>query len=324
MRVVVYGTGAIGGTVAAGLARGGREVVAISRGAQLDVLRKQGLTLRTPMGDEQIRFPVVADPAEAGIGPDDAILLAMKGQDTQAALEALRAAGVTTQPIFCLQNGVDNERKALRMFENVHGVTVVLPGTFVKPGEVIAWGTPQHGVFDLGLAVGGHNADDDALAGALEAANIAAYVTDDVMVSKYGKLVVNLNNILIAALGTTPLPDDIRAAVRAEAEAVMMAAGIRFEITGRDEPRMLKHMRMGEVPGARYEGTSTSQSLVRGTGSIETDLINGEIALLGRLNGVPTPLNAALTGLASRMAREGLIPGSIPLAELRDLLGLPG
>jgi 2-dehydropantoate 2-reductase len=51
----------------------------------------------------------------------------------------------------------------------------------------------------------------------------------------------------------------------------------------------------------------------RGTGSIETDFLNGEIVLLGRLHGVPTPVNAAVQALANRIARERLAPGSLNL-----------
>jgi ketopantoate reductase len=54
--------------------------------------------------------PCFADPTEIEIRSDDAILLTMKTQHTLAALERLRAAGVREQPIFCVQNGIANER----------------------------------------------------------------------------------------------------------------------------------------------------------------------------------------------------------------------
>ena len=100
----------------------------------------------------------------------------MKTQDTPAALERLRAAGVAEQPVFCVQNGVANERMALRRFPNVHGVTVMMPAAFATPGEVAAFSTPRHGIFDIGRFPAGSDADDAALAAALEAANIAAFV----------------------------------------------------------------------------------------------------------------------------------------------------
>ena len=73
---------------------------------------------------------------------------------------------------------------------------------------------------------------------------------------------------------------------------------------------------MREIAGHARAGGSTWQSLTRGTGSIETDYLNGEIALLGRLHGVPTPANVALQAITARMAREGAAPGSVGVVEV--------
>jgi len=64
-------------------------------------------------------------------------------------------------------------------------------------------------------------------------------------------------------------------------------------------------------------GGSSWQSLARG-GRLdrETDYLNGEIALLGRLHGVPTPVNVGLQVLANEMARTGPAPGSWPVSDL--------
>ena len=53
-------------------------------------------------------------------------------------------------------------------------------------------------------------------------------------------------------------------------------------------------------------------------GTLETDYLNGEIALLGRINGVPTPVNIAPQQLAADAARAGVAPGSRTLAELTE------
>ena len=50
---------------------------------------------------------------------------------------ALRAAGLRDQPIFCAQNGVANERAALRLFPNVHGITVMMPAAATAPAPMI-------------------------------------------------------------------------------------------------------------------------------------------------------------------------------------------
>ena len=80
MRAVIYGAGAIGGTVAAALHRSGTDVVAIARGAHLDVIRDQGLRFVAPGIDERLPVPAVADPAEIdrvlGQGADKAAAIA--------------------------------------------------------------------------------------------------------------------------------------------------------------------------------------------------------------------------------------------------------
>jgi len=210
---------------------------------------------------------------------------------------------------------------ALRRFPEVHGVTVMMPASLLAPGEVGAFSTPRLGVFDIGRYPGGRNRHDDALAEALEAANIGAFATADVMPSKYGKLLLNLNNILEAALGVGADTKAFAARLRAEAEAVYRAAGIRWRDVGAADPRRDALMRQAPIAGVARSGGSTTQSLARGAGSVETDYLNGEIVLLGRLHGVPVPANSFVLALSARMAREALPPGAIPVAEMEAGLG---
>jgi len=324
MRIIVYGVGAIGGTVAAALALSGQEVIGIARGAHLEAIQSNGLLLRTPEKTERAKFPCMSDPAEINFRPDDMILLTMKTQDTLSALERLRAAGVSEQAIVCVQNGVTNERLALRLFPEVHGITVMMPAALSAPGEIGAFSVPRLGIFDIGRHPGGSNAHDDRLAQALEAANIAAFVSQDVMRSKYGKLLLNLSNILQAAFGLDADYKHLEALLRAEAEAVYEAAGISWLDVGKADPRRAQLMNQKPIAGLDRLGSSTTQSLSRGGGSIETDYLNGEIVLLGRLHGVPVPANAYFTALGARMASEGLKPGAIPLAEAEAQLSALG
>jgi 2-dehydropantoate 2-reductase len=121
MRIVVHGAGGIGGTIAARLHQHGHDVVAIARGEHLEVWRKRGLRLQTPDDDVVVDVPVAAHPDEVGLQPDDVVMLTMKGQDTAAALAAVEAC-CPDVAIVCAQNGVANEREALRQFERVYGV----------------------------------------------------------------------------------------------------------------------------------------------------------------------------------------------------------
>ena len=321
MTFIIFGVGAIGGAIAGKLAASGQPVAGIARGAQLEALNANGLLLRTPEGDNRTRFPVVADAAELTFAPDDVIFLTMKSQDTKDALEALAAAGVTTQAVVCAQNGVDNEREALRFFPNVYAMMVVMPATFVRPGEVAAFGAPKAGIFDIGRYPGGTDATTDGICAALERAGFAAFPTADAMQSKYGKLIMNLGNVLDAAAGEASYQSDLAEAARAEARTVLAAAGIALSTAGgADDERRKQLMQMQPIPGAERVGSSSAQSLARGTGSIETDYLNGEIVLLGRLHSVPTPINDGLVRLGRHLIAQKSKPGSLGLDEVTRIV----
>ena len=322
MRFIVYGVGAIGGTFAAALTKAGYDVVGIARGKMLEALQRDGLIFRTTTGSEQIRFPVVATPAEIDFQPDDVVLLTMKSQDTADALTALRDAGLGNQPVVCAQNGVNNERLALRFFANVYAMTVMMPSDYVTPGEVICYGTPKLGLADLGRYPQGLDDHVAAIATALDSAGFAAFPLEHVMRSKYGKLRENLGNVVEAALGHGSRSGALMDAIQAEAAEVYKAAGIDWVAIGGADPRRKGLMEAGAVDGVTRTGGSSVQSLKRGTGTIETDYLNGEIALLGRLHGVATPLNAGLVAIGHELVAKGAKPGSMTEAELRVRLGV--
>jgi 2-dehydropantoate 2-reductase len=107
---------------------------------------------------------------------------------------------------------------------------------------------------------------------------------------------------------------------RAEGEAVLRAARIAFGDVGPADPRRKALMRDEPIAGVDRIGSSSAQSLKRHAGSIETDELNGEIVLLGRLHGIPTPVNEWLCALGRRMVRDGTEPGSIPVEDIAAAL----
>ncbi|TPL45248.1 2-dehydropantoate 2-reductase N-terminal domain-containing protein [Mesorhizobium sp. B2-4-6] len=307
MRIIVYGIGAVGGAIAAQLSFSGHAVLGIARGRQLDAIRASGLSLSTPQGTRTARFPVHADPTEISFRPDDVVFLTMKTPDTLGALQRLNAAGVTAQPVFCFQNGVANEPLALRFFANVYGATVMLPADYDTPGQVAAYFAPRIGAFDIGRYPSGTDGTVEKLCRVLSASGFVVDPRDNVMSSKYRKLLANLRNIIEAALAETELQRKWYAKARAEAEAVLTAAGIDWDKT---DAMAREELSITAIPGRTRVGSSTLQSIVRGTGSLETDFLNGEIVLLGRLNGMATPVNSALCKLSIELASGRMRPQS--------------
>ncbi|MER7888302.1 2-dehydropantoate 2-reductase N-terminal domain-containing protein [Micromonospora sp. NPDC094482] len=327
MRYVIIGAGAVGGTIGVRLAEAGHEVTLVARGAHLAAIRERGLTLRQPEQELTVRLPAVDAPDGRPLPADTVLVLTVKSQDTATALatwvDAPVVGGGTAGerlPLFTAQNGVANESTALRLFARVHGVCVWLPATHLEPGVVVANGHPHPGMLHLGRHPSGSDDTDRAVAAELTAAGFVAPVRPDVMRWKYGKLLGNLGNGLQALLGRD-IPEELAGRVRAEGEAVLAAAGIAH--TSQDEETsqrgdLVQHRPVG---GEQRAGGSTWQSLARGVGSVETDHLNGEVVLLGRLHGVPTPANAAVQQAVRRAARERIPAGEFPRVELAKLLG---
>lgn len=314
MRFIFYGVGAIGGGMAGSMALAGKDVVGIARGAQLEAIRSGGLRLRTPKSDLVAEFSCVGSPDEIDFRPDDVIFLTMKTQDTKAALEALERCGVREQAIVCTQNGIENERLALRLFPNVYAAVVMMPADYIRPGEVIVNCAPSLGVFNIGRYPHGVDPTAEAICRALDGAGFAGFPEEGVMPAKYGKLLMNLSNVLDAAAGDGARKSPLAKAAVGEAESVLKAAGIRYT-------REFRHddlMRITPVPGVARTGSSSKQSLVRGAGSIETNYLNGEIVLLGRLHGVSAPINSFLCDLGRRLVAEGIAPGSLSIEALQE------
>jgi 2-dehydropantoate 2-reductase len=319
MRFVVIGAGAVGGVVGARLHQHGHEVVLVARGAHHDAVRADGLRLVAPEESVTLALTVHPSPAEVEFRDGDVVLLCVKSQDTLGVLQALEPVMPYDTPIVCLQNGVANEREGLRHFPNVYGVCVVLPAEHLEPGVVIANAAPTTGILDIGCAPTGVDATARAIADAFSSSAFASEPRADVMRWKYSKLLNNLGNAIDALLGSearAESPGSVSTRARAEGEAVLAAAGIEAASREEDAARRGEMFRWrGPAAGVRA-GSSSWQSLARGTGAIETDYLNGEIVLLGRLHGVPTPVNAALQRLANDAARRGVAPGTTPVEDV--------
>jgi 2-dehydropantoate 2-reductase len=319
VRFVVYGLGAIGGVVAGHLARAGADVAGIARGAHLAKIRADGLRLVTPAGEDTVRFAVADDPAglDPPVGADDVVLLAVKSQDTAGTLAALTAAApapAARPAVACFQNGVANEAVAAETFGRVYGAVVMCPSSHLEPGVVVAHAGPVPGLFDVGRYPEGIDDVAEALVAGLNQAGFDARVVPDVMCWKYRKLLLNVGNAVEALTGADARDDRLAALARREAEACLRAAGIAYASEAEDQARRVRLV----IPetGPEHRGSSTWQSLARGTGSAEADWLNGEIVRIGRRAGVPTPVNAVLVELVDDLAARGGAPGSVPEEEI--------
>lgn len=316
MRLVIYGAGAIGGVLGARLDQHGSDVTFVARGANYDALATRGL--RVQVGDDEttLSVSVVRDAGALDLAPDDAVFLTMKSNDTREVIDGLERVAPPGIAIVCAQNGVENERLALRKFPHVYGLCVMCPATHLEPGVVRAGSSPVSGLMDLGCWPRGIDERAEELARILRASTFDSIAREDIARWKWGKLLMNLGNAVQAVCGNDHPAKELTRRVREEGIAVLRAAQIDYVERDEDEARRGTLLTVDPSRG----GGSSWQSLVRGTGSIETDYLTGEIVLRGRLHDVATPANALLQRLANQMARERRSPGAWSEADVLAML----
>jgi 2-dehydropantoate 2-reductase len=282
---VLYGAGAVGGVIGGRLHLAGQVVTLVARGAHLARIRRDGLVLDTPDGRRVVGALAVGTAAEVSWTADTVVLLTVKSHQTAAALADLAAHAPADTVIVCAQNGVANEPATLRLFSRTYAVTVMLPAQHLEPGVVVEGCHPVPGLLDVGRYPSGTDGTTTRVAAELRSAGFESESRPDIMAWKYRKLVVN-------AVGdvATVLPAEaeaLRPVVRSEAEAAIAAASITMVSHEADQERRGDLL----VGRADVDGpNSLGQSLARGLDT-EVDFRAGEIVLLGRLHGVPTPAN---------------------------------
>ena len=318
-RYIIYGAGGIGGSIGARLFQRGHEVVLIARGAHLRAIEDEGLRFVTPVQDVRIRIPAADHPRQVDFRDGDVVILCVKSQHTEGALTDLYAAAGDDIPVACCQNGVANERMALRRFRRVYGMNVMVGGVHLDPGEVFNSGENPAGMLDIGCFPSGVDKLAENIAEALTDAGFSSLPDASIMDQKYGKLVANLGNAVQPVCGDDA--GEVLALLREEAAECYRVAGIEWTdmrtfMAGRES----SSQRLRSIPGHERPGGSSWQSIQRGTGNIETDFLNGEIVQLGRLNGIPTPANVVMQRLGNRVASEGLPIGSYPTKTVLQMI----
>jgi len=135
MTITIYGAGAIGGLVGAYMARAGEDVLLVDKVAEhVDAINKDGLRIS---GFESFTVPVRACVPAGLRGPLGVTFLAVKSQDTEAALDVLTPLAGPHTVLVSLQNGMNPPRLAARVgAERVVAAFVSFPADWQGPGHI--------------------------------------------------------------------------------------------------------------------------------------------------------------------------------------------
>ncbi|MBS44029.1 MAG: 2-dehydropantoate 2-reductase [Nocardioides sp.] len=325
MRYVVYGAGAVGGGVGGLLHRAGLPVTLVARGEHLATMRRDGLALQVGHTSYVVRPALAGSAAEVDWdGEPPVVLLCVKSQQTHTALADLAPYLHRARAVVSLQNGVANERTLLRHHPHVHGVTVMMPASHLAPGQVVLHSANRPALLDVGRYPAGTDQVDDQVAADLRAAGFESVPRADVMAWKHRKLVLNLGNAVDALCpdegADGEAADELVRRARAEGEEVLAAAGVPVVSQEDDLARRGQLLRPLVDRGPGHVGSSTWQSVSRGTGDAEADFLNGEVVLQARLAGREVPVNALLQAELAALVREGRPPRSVSARGLLERL----
>ena len=119
-KVCIFGAGAVGGNMAAHLARAGIDVSIVIRGRHLEAVRAHGL--RLVKHDEDFTVPIRASNDPAELGPQDLVISTLKAQDLSSAAASFGPLLKSNTPVLFAVNGVP-----WWYFHGTEGASMALP-----------------------------------------------------------------------------------------------------------------------------------------------------------------------------------------------------
>ena len=292
MKIAVMGSGGVGGYFGGRLAQGENDVHFIARGEHLEVLREQGIKVKSTLGD----FEIMAVPATddtSHIGEVDVVLFTVKSQDTQDAAQKIKPLLGADTVVVSLQNGVGNEEVLREVLGNEHvlGGVAYIEAEISEPG-VIAHKSP-FARLSFGPFSGEMPGKAEQLLEAFEAVEVEAELEEDIQRVIWTKWLFICAFSGITALTRHPigqvLADEDTAALYRK---VMEEIAVLAKAKGVDLPddiveERLEFSRNSLDPEMR---SSLQQDLARGR-PLELDALNGYASKLGDELGVETPTN---------------------------------
>jgi 2-dehydropantoate 2-reductase len=319
LRICVFGAGAIGGHLAARLARGGADVSVVARGAHLAAIQANGLRIEAPDGAFTVSVRATDDPAS--LGPQDAVLVTVKSPSLGSVAATIAPLLGPDTPVVFVINGIpwwyfdkhggalDGTRlepldpggavRAAIGPDRAIGGVVYSACTVTAPGVVhVDHARNRLIVGELDRTISARAA---SIAAPLTAGGFTMEVSPDIRSVVWSKLMLNLAagpiSVLTSQAGSTNLQEaaveTAMRAIYAESEAVARALGCTPVFNAE-----------ASITGSRKSGHKPSilQDLELGRPMEVATIFDAPLAL-ARLAGVATPTLDLVVALARIRAK---------------------
>jgi 2-dehydropantoate 2-reductase len=336
MDFLIWGAGAIGGTIGAYLARAGHTVVFVERdAAHVDAINRSGLAITGPIAeftaDAQAFTPQTLE------GQYSAILLCVKAQDTGSALHSLAPHLASAGYVVSVQNGL-NELQIADIVGEEHtvGAFVNFGADYLEPGRILYGG---RGAVVLGELSGATTPRIIALHEALLAFEPNAIITDNIWGYLWAKLAYGaqlfataLTNESIADCLADPTYHDVYTGLAQEVLRVAAVKGIHpLPFNGfdplaflPDTPRAVSLQSLAEMVAFNRKSAKSHSGIWRDLAvrkrRTEVDALLGPVVHFGEELGVPTPLTACVIDQIHAIEDGRLPQQTANLDELKALL----
>lgn len=320
MKICIFGAGAVAGLAGARMARAGVEGLSIvARGAHLQAIRANGLTVRDREGTWTVDIPATDDTATLGV--QDVVLLGLKAHTVSAALDQIRPLLGAETVVVPTINGIpwwyfhalpgdwptrhlDSVDPGGRIW-NALGATRALGCVVYIASNIPEPGVIEHNngrTYIVGEPDGSRSERAERVAALFTAGGLESPVSENIRAEVWSKLWGNLSgnpiSVMCDILCDAMVRDEaLRELVRGmmrEAHAVSKASGVDIDID--IDYRLGLFEKLGPVK------TSMLQDFRAGK-AIELDALLGAVCELGRLGGVETPQCDAVYALTRAKAR---------------------
>lgn len=289
MKILIMGTGGVGGYYGGLLAGQGHEVTFIARGAHLYAIRHEGLKVKSVHGDFTV-FPASATDDPGKVEPVDLVLFCVKTYNTDEAAEAIKPAVGPQTMVMSLQNGVDAAERIGKVIgaEHLIGGVTWLSSAVEAPGVIKQ--ISQFRRIVLGELGGARSERIQSLYKVLNQTGITVEISEDIQKVLWNKLVFITAVSSIGSLTRLPMGDyrsvpetrDLLSSIMHEVESVARAQGVHLdeevaqkwlEFIDNSAPTIKPSMQLDVEAGHRTE----LESMI------------GVVNRKGREVGVPTP-----------------------------------
>ena len=190
-KILIFGTGAVGGYYGGVLVKAGFDVTFVARGKNYEVLKKNGLTLIINGKKEIIPINVVETRLIASLQKTfDYIIICVKSKDTKSAAESIKNIVDPNTTVASFQNGVENEEIIAGVIgkNKIIGALVFIATQMTEPGVVFYVGDNRAVIGELDGKIKKRITDLQKI---LELTGTQCTISNDIFSDMWNKLIWN-------------------------------------------------------------------------------------------------------------------------------------